>query len=177
MTKKLLLLTILVPLFCAAAEPPTRGPVIEEYGPVFPVEQTDPLTGTESFKISFDMVDMGKPDKVNGKIESLARFLNMHARAGVKPGNIRLALVSHGNSGFSLLNDEQYRAKYGRANPNTPLINELLKHQVRIIICGQSAAHHGIANDHLHPGVEVALSAMTAHALLQQQGYTLNPPS
>jgi hypothetical protein len=25
------------------------------------------------------------------------------------------------------------------------------------------------------PGVEMALSAMTAHALLLQQGYTLNP--
>jgi len=27
----------------------------------------------------------------------------------------------------------------------------------------------------LLPGVEMALSAMTAHAILQQEGYTLNP--
>ena len=33
----------------------------------------------------------------------------------------------------------------------------------------------GVANEDLLPGIEVGLSAMTAHALLQQQGYTVNP--
>lgn len=46
---------------------------------------------------------------------------------------------------------------------------------VRIIVCGQSAAHYEVATGELLPGVEMALSAMTAHALLQQEGYTLNP--
>ena len=32
-----------------------------------------------------------------------------------------------------------------------------------------------VTNDDLLPGVELALSAMTMHALLQQKGYTLNP--
>ena len=46
---------------------------------------------------------------------------------------------------------------------------------VRIIICGQSAAANGVRADELIEGVEVELSAMTAHALLQQAGYTVNP--
>jgi intracellular sulfur oxidation DsrE/DsrF family protein len=47
---------------------------------------------------------------------------------------------------------------------------------VRIILCGQSAAGLGLDETaDLLPGVEVALSAMTAHALLQQDGYTVNP--
>jgi len=46
---------------------------------------------------------------------------------------------------------------------------------VRVILCGQTAAYYDISNDDLLPGVEMALSAMTAHALLQQEGYTLNP--
>ena len=46
---------------------------------------------------------------------------------------------------------------------------------VRFIVCGQSAAGQGVAKSELLPGVEMALSAMTAHALLQQQGYTVNP--
>ncbi|VVS99449.1 hypothetical protein ERY430_40383 [Erythrobacter sp. EC-HK427] len=33
----------------------------------------------------------------------------------------------------------------------------------------------GVEHDDLIEGVEMALSAMTAHALLQQQGYTINP--
>ena len=46
---------------------------------------------------------------------------------------------------------------------------------VSTIVCGQSAACYGVKTDDLLPGVEMAVSAMTAHALLQQQGYTLNP--
>ena len=34
---------------------------------------------------------------------------------------------------------------------------------------------HGVAKADLIPGVELALSAMTAHAQLQQAGYTVNP--
>ena len=33
----------------------------------------------------------------------------------------------------------------------------------------------GITPDDLIPGVEMSLSAMTAHALLQQNGFTVNP--
>ena len=46
---------------------------------------------------------------------------------------------------------------------------------MRFILCGQSAAAYGITPENLIPGVEMALSAMTAFALLQQNGYTVNP--
>jgi hypothetical protein len=39
----------------------------------------------------------------------------------------------------------------------------------------ESAAAYGIKPEDLIPGVEMALSAMTAHALLQQNGFTVNP--
>jgi len=46
---------------------------------------------------------------------------------------------------------------------------------VRFIVCGQSAAANGVTQEQLIPGTEMALSAMTAFALLQQRGYTVNP--
>lgn len=153
----------------------TTGPLIETYGPNAAVKQTVPLSGKESFKIAFDAVDKGPEDKPNSQLQSLARFLNMHARAGLDPENLQLALVVHGKATQDLLNETHYRGKFERANPNSELIDALLENKVRIIVCGQSAAYQGIENEQLHPGVEVALSAMTAHALLQQQGYTLNP--
>ena len=55
------------------------------------------------------------------------------------------------------------------------MVEQLLDYGVRFIVCGQSAAAQGIAQDDMIPGVEMALSAMTAHALLQQRGYTVNP--
>ena len=60
-------------------------------------------------------------------------------------------------------------------NANAAIVAALLDNGVRVILCGQSAAAMGIAKSDLLPGVEMALSAMTAHALLQQQGYALNP--
>lgn len=171
--KCVLLACLLQPAFASAEF--TTGPVVESFGPVADVEQTVPLTGREHFKIVFDASEQGKGDKRNRKFESLARFLNMQARAGVKPEQIELALVVHGGAGFDVLNDTAYQKKFQRDNPNVDLLAALQKNRVRIILCGQSAAYNGIGNKDLLPGVEMALSAMTAHALLQQQGYTLNP--
>lgn len=63
----------------------------------------------------------------------------------------------------------------GETTSSSDLIAALIDHGVRIIVCGQSAAYYDVRTDDLLPDVEMALSAMTAHALLQQQGYTLNP--
>lgn len=174
LTLNLFLAGLLLPgLVCAAQFTP--GPVIKDFGAVADVKQTHPLKGDEHFKIVFDAAKRGEVDKVNRKFESLARFLNMQARAGVKPEQVALALVVHGGASFDLMTNAAYRKKFQHDNPNAPLIAELFKHKVRIILCGQAAAAQGITAEDLLPGVEVALSAMTAHALLQQQGYTLNP--
>ncbi|WP_226703927.1 DsrE family protein [Microbulbifer elongatus] len=153
----------------------STGPVIKNYGGVAEVKQTSPLSGKEQFKVVFDVSDQGDKGKTNRRFESLARFLNMQARAGVPPEQVELALVVHGKAGFDLLTNAQYSEKFAGDNPNTPLLAELQKHGVQVYLCGQSAAYYGIDNSHLLPGVNMALSAMTANALLQQQGYTLNP--
>ncbi|MDP5190993.1 DsrE family protein, partial [Rheinheimera baltica] len=76
---------------------------------------------------------------------------------------------------FDLLNNVYYQKKYTLNNPNAPLLNALMENNVRVILCGQSAAANEIEANQLIDGVEVELSAMTAHALLQQAGYTVNP--
>ena len=158
----------------------STGPVIKDFGPVVAVQQSVPLSGDERFKVAFDAVEQGETGKINRRFESLARFLNMHARAGVPAEQIQLALVVHGKAGFDLLSAEHYRAKHTElnkdaSNPNAALLAALQEAGVRVILCGQSAAYLGIDKAQLLPNVEMALSAMTAHALLQQQGYTINP--
>jgi intracellular sulfur oxidation DsrE/DsrF family protein len=99
----------------------------------------------------------------------------MHAAAGVKKENIHLALVVHGSAIFDLLNNASYQEKFDTPNPNEPLLKALLENNVRVILCGQSAASKAVKSRQLVEGVEIQLSAMTAHALLQQEGYTVNP--
>lgn len=142
------------------------GPVIETFGPVADVPGATRLPDDTSFRISFDTREKAADGKPNRTLVSAARFLNMHARAGVEPEKIDLAVVVHG----AAVKDVTADSKGSEA-----LISALKGHSVRIIVCGQSAAYYGVSSDDLAPGVEMALSAMTAHAVLQQDGYTVNP--
>ncbi len=152
------------------------GTVIPAFGKVASVTDADMRipAGTE-FHIAFDLAAANE-STLNRTLESAARFLNMQVEAGVPAERIHLAIVVHGSATFDVAGAEAYERKYpGAENPNAALVDALIKAGVRIIVCGQSAAGQGVKKTDLLPGVELALSAMTAHALLQQQGYTLNP--
>lgn len=152
------------------------GPVFEDFGQKAKIENATPIPDGTVFKISFDVADAAKPGEINRSFNSLARFINMHAAAGVPVENINLALVVHGGASNDLMSDAAYGAKFdGAKNGNMALLKALMEKGVPVILCGQSAAYHKIDQDDLIPGVEMALSAMTAHALLQQDGYTVNP--
>jgi len=169
-------ISLMVSLSCLADDSSFKdGPLIKGYGKHVSVQQDLVLNKNALYKVVFDTSVQGSEDKVSGKINSVARFLNMHAANGILPENIQLALVVHGKASFDLLNNNRYQAKYGKNNPNEPLLSLLLKNNVRIYLCGQSAAYYEITNDSLHDGVQMALSAMSANAVLQQEGYTLNP--
>lgn len=147
------------------------GPLIKQYGPVAVVPGAEPLEKNAVFAVAFDVSQSGEKDAVNRGFESAARFLNMHSAAGVPTENLKLAIVVHGAAVQDLTND----TVYGGSNKNAELVKLLLANGVTVQVCGQSAAFRGVRAEDLLPGVKMALSAMTAHALLQQQGYTINP--
>ena len=128
------------------------------------------------FKLVFDVAKAADPDKLNRSIESAARFINMHVAAGVPLENIQLAVVVHGSASIEMTNQTFFAAKQGGLkNASAIAIAQLQEKGVRFYLCGQSAAANGISNFDLLPGVNMALSAMTAHALLHQQGFAINP--
>jgi len=152
------------------------GPVFKDFGPTAPVQTDEPVAKDAQFRVAFDVSTAAEPGKINRTIESAARFINMHVAAGVPEENIRLAVVVHGGAAFDLTDPQFFAAhKDGRENASASAIAQLQDHGVTFYLCGQSAAAHGIGNADLLPGVQISLSAMTIHALLQQQGYTLNP--
>lgn len=144
----------------------TKGPVFTDYGPVADVDVTMPIPPDTAFKHSFDVSTSAPTGDPNSTLVSVARFINMHARAGVAAEDIRVAVVVHGKA-VKEMTDER--------SASAGLIAALTDQEVRIIVCGQSAAYYDVTTDDLLPRFEMALSAMTAHAVLQQQGYTLNP--
>ena len=153
----------------------SKGPLIEEFGPHAAIDGASPIASNAQFNVSFDVKKQAAAGETSRHLESGARFLNMHAAAGVKPENMRLAFVIHGAAVRDVTHNEFYRGEMNSDNSNLALIKSLLRNNVSITVCGQSAAYYGVTKDDLAPGVEMALSAMTAHAQLQQQGYTVNP--
>lgn len=161
----------------AAAQEVSYGPVFTEFGPVVDVPDADfAIPEDASFHVAFDVSRAAEEGKLNRGFESAARLINMHARTGVAPMENRAAVVVHGPAVLDLLTDAAWVARdRGEANPSGAMVRAMIDQGVRFIVCGQSAAGQGVAKSELIPGVELALSAMTAHALLQQQGYTVNP--
>ena len=150
------------------AETPSMGPVIEDFGPAYTVAETDVVVPDDLvLRTVFDIGADPDPTQVNRSIVSVARYLNMHARAGVSPDNLAVAIVVHGKATHQMVDTP--------GNPNLELIEQLLEAGVRIYLCGQSMKYHGIDKDELIAGVEVGLSAMTMLTILQGKGYALIP--
>ncbi|AGP82682.1 hypothetical protein BM523_13045 [Alteromonas mediterranea] len=150
------------------------GPVFEDFGKHAAVEGVS-FAKNQSFKIAFDVATATEPGEVNRKFESLARFINMHVANGVKRENLSLALVVHGSATEEMLKAEHFNKRKGQPNGNEILLSALMEQGVEVIVCGQSAAAHGVEKSALIDGVKMDLSAMTAHARLAQKGYSVNP--
>ncbi len=152
------------------------GPLIPGYGKIATVKSDQPIPAEMVFKVRFDISKGAKAGEVNRSLDTVARFINMHLAAGVKPENIQLAVVLHGQGAADVTKDEYYGTQKEHAlNANAPLVAALIANGTRFYVCGQSAAYYGIENEDLLPGVQMSLSAMTAHALLNAEGYSLNP--
>ena len=167
--KYLLLLLLLSPLSFANEQP------INGFGYYYKVPEHAAINDSTQFKIAFDVADGAKKGEQNNAMNSLARFINMHVAHGIKPENIKLALVIHGGASVDVLSNDEYKKRFNVDNKNASLIKQLLTNNTQVFVCGQSATHFKVTPKQLIQGVTMSLSAMTAHAQLQQQGYTLNP--
>ena len=165
---------VLLPII-SCAQQRVVGPVIENYGAVFSVENPDFSTDPNlEYKVIFDIHDSPEdPSALNPMINTMARFLNMHAQAGVPLKNLKVACVFHNKATWNAVNSEAYKEKYGVDNPNEPLMEALDKAGAEIYICGQSVYARGVDRERLAKPVKVGLSAMTVILSKEAEGYRL----
>ena len=176
--KKLLFLCSLIAipnLIYAQQKKKATGPIIKDFGTVYQVENPDFKTDTNRvYRVVFDIYNSpDDPSMLNSQINTLARFLNMHAQAGVPKENLKVAGVLHNKASKDALNNETYKEKYGVKNPNIPLLNALEEAGVDIYMCGQSINARGLDRKRLAKPIQVGLSAMTIILSLQSEGYQL----
>lgn len=167
------------PLFFAClglcSQEKKAGPIIENFGKVWTIENPDLETPTETqYKVVFDIMNSpDDPTKLNTSIETAARFLNMHAQSGVPIENMKVALVVHNKASKDICTNEAYKNRYGVDNPNEEMIEALLYANVDFLFCGQSSLSRNFPIEETIPGVKLSLSAMTALIQLQNEGYRL----
>ena len=157
------------------AQEKNSGPIIANYGKVWNITQPDFKTDvTKTYKAVFDIMSTPEdPSRLNGNIETAARFLNMHAQSGVPLEQLKVALVIHNKASKDLAHSRAYKLKYGVNNPNEKLLEYLMQAGAKVIFCGQSSASRGFPKEDLVDGVQISLSAMTALIQLQDDNYRL----
>lgn len=175
MKLKIIFLVLVLVSFEAQSQEKKAGPIIENYGKVWAIENSNYATQKDTvFKVVFDI--MNSPEDLsqrNASIETAARFLNMHAQSGVSAENMKVVMVVHNKASKDLCTNKAYHKKYDVDNPNAEMIQQLLDVGVEFIFCGQSSVSRDFPIEETIPGVQLGLSAMTALIQLQNEGFRL----
>ncbi|SIR22705.1 DsrE family protein [Maribacter ulvicola] len=175
MKKLLLLLIILMTLQLTSAQEWTT-PVIDGYGKIkdFKNLATMPDSSKE-YNIVFDLKDDREMEGSNIGYFKIARLINMLGANGITADKVNIVAAIHGGATFTALNDEKYRAKYEKPNPNTEVIKLLKEYGVEFYVCAQATAARGIGAEDLNQHTELGLSAMMVLANYQMDGYIFMP--
>lgn len=176
--KKYLLSAFLIVCFLntkAQTTAATTGPVIEGYGAAYEINNADLfLNQDQDYKVIFDIyTDNSKEGDINPLINTVARFLNMHAKQGLPLKNMKIAVILHGKATKSALSDKAFMEKYQTVNPNTALIEALNNANVEIFVCGQSFLSSNYTFEELSTNIKMSLSALTALVEYQSNGYQI----
>lgn len=152
------------------------GPVINSGGMSASVADADfRIPAGHVFKVMWE-INVGDTTSAAAQLGTIARFYNLHARNGIPIERLHGAGVVHGTGWWALLSDSAFAARFGgKSNPSRVLVEELLANGAKLVLCGQTAAVRGVRREELLPGVQLAISAMTALNVLAEDGYRLNP--
>ena len=151
------------------------GPILNEFGGVFSIPEPDLVLSSDNrYKVMFDTyTDEGGKAEMNPLLNTVARFLNMHGQTGLSKENMEVVVILHGAGMKNALNEEAYKKKFYRSNPNLELLKALDSVGVEIYVCGQSLYSRGFKPEDLAQPVKLSLSAMTALVHFQAEGYQL----
>jgi intracellular sulfur oxidation DsrE/DsrF family protein len=130
---------------------------------------------TMDYKIAWG-IGQGAEDpttEVNPSLPVIARYVNTLAKWGVPESKRHIIVMFHQRSpDFDIvLSNEAFRAKYGKDNPNIPLMSALKDAGVEFRACGQAVVGRKIEMSDVNPDIQVDLWAMTSFMNLQMKGF------
>ena len=149
------------------------GPLIEGFGRHVDLPNADFTTRADHvYRVAFEVLHpLHAPERPHLRLDAAARFMNMHAHAGVPKDNLQVKLILHGGGTRAAMTNAAYRERYDIDNPSLPLLQALSEAGVEIFLCEQSRVLNGLDASEIATPVKSALSAMTAVVTLQADGY------
>ncbi|HEX5961595.1 MAG TPA: DsrE family protein [Rhodanobacteraceae bacterium] len=113
------------------------------------------------------------PGKISPGLERVARAVNLFTSAGVPLDHLQFVAIVYGAATPLSLDDKHYEDEFLVHNPNLPVIRELRKAGVDIVVCGQAVAEYKYQFEWMDKDVPVALAGVTTVTELQLKGYAL----
>jgi intracellular sulfur oxidation DsrE/DsrF family protein len=164
-----------LPLLAATGWPEPQAPAVPAAdGFVVIPNAAVPPDPAHEYRAIFDATQgAGKPDQLLPALNMAGSELNAFAVAHVPHTRVKLAVVFHGAALDGILDDAHYRAKFGIANPNLPVLDQMRKAGLELFVCGQNLAAEHIDPKSLSPAVSVASDALIVLISYQNHGYAL----
>jgi intracellular sulfur oxidation DsrE/DsrF family protein len=159
----------------AAPWPAPRSPVIRSADGYIAIPNAAvPPLRTRTYRAIYNAtLAASKPGELLPAVNLAGSELNALGVAGVPARNARFVLIFHDSALDGILDDAHYRAKFGIANPNLPVLAEMKKAGVQMFVCGQNLASAHVDPATISPDVRVASDALIVLMTYQNQGYAL----
>lgn len=124
------------------------------------------------YKVVFDFNSPSIEGSANRGLIALRSFGAEYQSYGVAPSHRRFVVVLSKSYVDIALTDEAYRARHdGRANPDAPVIKELMNQGVKFVVPVAEAIKAGVAQGDLQPGVDVGPTSDFLYINLESEGY------
>lgn len=128
----------------------------------------------ETHKILYRVTQSIEKQGVNKELWHVARLFNLLKAYNVPTENIHIVVVISGKGYSTALNNKAHLNYFEKENPNLELIDELIKNNVEIHICGQTVAgNHLDYNKDINPKIKLTLSAMIDVVEYGKKGYVI----
>lgn len=134
-------------------------------------ELPDPQT---DYKVVFaDNQDAKAPGDINPMLPTIAMYVNTLGKYGVPAAHRHIIVMFHHRSADMdiVMNNEAYRERYHRDNPNIALIHAMRQAGVEFRACGQGVLGRKIDPTQVNPDIQIDLWAATSLVNLQLKGY------
>jgi intracellular sulfur oxidation DsrE/DsrF family protein len=148
---------------------------IKNFGTIY-LSQNDTLMLDKEkvHRVIFDISTTARQrGNINPQLETIARFINLHAAKGVPIENLEVVAVIHGSATKDGLKNSFYKKAVGEENPNLKILKALKDFGVDFYLCAQSIKGYGFEEEQYSKYIDISPSAMTALIYFQERGYIL----